>query len=160
MSLPRRYPTQAEKFDEPFTTEWHRLQSEDSWIGGSYTMVPYYLSRLQGTNYYKLSKEELDLAVKRYVAQQYSDEVAVLCDGRLLWNIAAIVLRHQFCVENDKPSPYKPKEIAAYHAFLKDPYATNAQLAKRVNTTEKQLHRLAGWIAQARNDLARMNQQK
>lgn len=139
----------ADNFDEPFTTEWHRYQSEDSWIGGSWTMVPYYLSRLQGVNYYRLSREELDAAVKRYVAQQYSAEVAVLCDGRRLWDIAAIVLRHRFCIENDKPSPYKAKAIAAYQEFLRDPHATDAELARRAKTTEKQLRRLAGWISQA-----------
>jgi hypothetical protein len=151
---------EADNFDEPFTTEWHRLRSEDSWIGGSWTMVPYYLSRLQGVNYYRVPKEDLDLAVKRFIARQYSEAVAVLCDGRRLWDIAAIVLRHQFCIENNKPSPYKAKEIAAYQEFLKDPAATDAELARRAKTTEKQLRRLAGRIAQARNDLARVNSGK
>lgn len=138
-----RNMTRAEKFDEPFDSPWHVYLASEAWNGGDFTTVPYYLSRLQEVNYFRKSDSELDQAVQRFFATQYSEEVSIIFGDRMHWGFAAEVLRQLFFREQGWELPCKPKEFAAYEAFLKDPAASITMIAKRARTTEKQVLRMS-----------------
>jgi hypothetical protein len=141
--LPKRHHRWADKFDEPFDSTWHVQMARDAWIGGDFTTVPYYLSRLQEVNHFRKSDSELDQAVQRFFATQYSEEVAAIFRDRMHWGFAAEVLRHLFFQGQGSEVPLKPKVFAAYEAFLKKPNATLAEIARRAKTTEKQILKMS-----------------
>lgn len=145
-SSPPRFRHLAEQFDEPYDSPLHSDMAQNAWIGGDFVTVPYFLGRLQEINYFRMSDLELDQAVQRFIAAQYSEAVTILFCDRKHWHLVAEVLQQLFLLQRGEAPSLKPKVFAAYEQFLRKPSSTLEEVARQAGTTEKQVRKMSSLV--------------
>lgn len=131
----------ARRFDLPIDSPEHIDFAETAWMGGEWVAVRFYLGRLLGRNLFRESQAEVEQQFVDYLSHLTSPTGGALLRDQQGWVIAGQITRFRFEMQTNGRSALNARRIAAVEAFLTNPSATIAQLAKQLKTTEKQLER-------------------
>src|SRR5262245_60534799 len=132
----------AKIFDMPATSVEHRALAEDCWMGGKGVSVRYHLGRILGVNLFRETNDQVRRRLKKWLARRTSKNGAVIVRDLSGWQVAGSLLRWDFETETGRKLSGAKKEYAALVAYLTDPTISMPELARRAETTEKQLARM------------------
>ncbi len=141
--MAKRMETLAQEFDAPVTSPEHRRMADGAWLGGELVKVRYYLGRLTKRNLFREPDAKVERRLKAWLADRTSKDGAAIASRVEAWQVSATVLRFEFEQQEHLPETQNRREVAAILAYLTDPTISDTDLARRVDTTEKQLARMS-----------------
>jgi hypothetical protein len=133
----------ARIFDLPTDSAEQRAFMEEAWFGGSFVTIPYWLGRLVGRNLFRESKGTWVAALQQYFVDRGEPVSARMAANTYCWDTIARLLEHRGRVALGIPTRAKPRLIVAIETTLEHPEMPLAELARIVNTTEKQIARMS-----------------
>lgn len=104
----------------------------------------YYLSRLNGVDYFVAWNDEFLRAIREFAVRQYGDAATRCCYDLGASSILVGLMRRAFELRfGDSPARKKSKEEIAVELLLVHPEWPDERIAQEVGTTTKQLHRFS-----------------
>lgn len=144
--------------DTDFDSERHRSYREDGWLGGPNFEICYFLSCLQGVNYFRTPQTVWEPAARRFINRK-ARESAWICQSSYFAPFAVLILKHLYR-ESDlgtrHPIRIERREERAERCAIANPKLQLMELAALLKTTVKQLERNSG-VMLARREYTRLN---
>lgn len=132
----------ARAFDEPIDSIEHQNLAENVWVGGGSVTVRYWLGRLLNCNLFRETDDTVASRLHHYLVTRGCHVAASLVADRQCWGPITILLRSDFESASGVALTGNVRCIGALRALVANPELTNAELADRANTTEKQVARM------------------
>lgn len=135
----------ADHFDEDPGSHNHSLLRETAWTGGEFVEGRYFLSWATGANEFRRSHDEFEADYQAFVIKTWSESQMFL-KSRYWIKFFLVLLRHRYWeTETGKAFPFRSetKQELALRILMTNPSLQQAELAKAIKTTEKQLLRMS-----------------
>jgi hypothetical protein len=129
--------------DEDFESENHRTFRNESWFGGPYSEVPYFLSCLTRTNYVRTRNEVWQEAAKQFISSQ-APESEWITGSHYFFEFAVLILKDLYRASQlgkRHPIRNEHREERITRGVIAHAHLSIEALATQLKITVKQLNR-------------------
>ena len=131
--------TCAFAFDQPLDSVEHQQLATTAWMGGPDVAVRYWLGRLARRNFFREPHLVVQASLEGYLIVNGFMKGAQLVADHGTWSTFAAFLHHRVEFEAGSAPSLTLRQMAIIEGVLRDPDASDAQLAALARTTEKQV---------------------
>jgi hypothetical protein len=138
----------SEYLAKPKDSPEHRLFREQLWLGGASFTCRYYLSILNGHDYFDATGDEFMTAVQEYVLSYTCPEAIQFCVSEYHLMFLEPFLRQQWELAEGNTNPKKlSREERALILLVNNPDWTDKKIREVIGTTVKQMKRWSNFNA-------------